>query len=195
MPPKSKFTKEEIVAVALDVAENDGIGALTARTLGSALGSSARPIFTVFNSMEEVMSEVIRAAKELYARYVDEGLHERLAFKGVGKAYIRFAAEHPKLFTLLFMSEAEKIPDLSSVLYVIDGSAEKILGSIVSEYGLERQAAQKLYLNMFIYTHGIAVLIATKVCEFSADEISEMLTEIFTGMLKQIKSGDEANKA
>lgn len=54
MPPKPKFTKDEIVAAALGVVSKNGIDALTAQALGNALGSSARPIFTIFNSMKEV---------------------------------------------------------------------------------------------------------------------------------------------
>lgn len=54
MPPKAKFTKEEIVEAALGIAHESGFDALTARTLGERLGSSARPIFTVFKSMDEV---------------------------------------------------------------------------------------------------------------------------------------------
>lgn len=58
MPPKPRFTREEIVAAALDIVSRQGIEALTARELGEVLGSSARPIFTVFRSMEELQQEV-----------------------------------------------------------------------------------------------------------------------------------------
>ena len=40
MPPKPRFTREEIVAAALDIVSRKGIEALTARELGEALGSS-----------------------------------------------------------------------------------------------------------------------------------------------------------
>ena len=56
MPPKPKFTKEEIVQTALQVVSQKGVEALTAKELGDALGSSSRPIFTVFNSMKEVQT-------------------------------------------------------------------------------------------------------------------------------------------
>ena len=62
MPPKPRVTREEIVAAALDIVSRKGIEALTARELGEALGSSARPIFTVFRSMEELQQEVRSAA-------------------------------------------------------------------------------------------------------------------------------------
>ena len=63
MPPKARFSKEEIVNVALDIVRNDGFHALTARALGAKLNSSARPIFTVFQSMEEVQEAVKQAAR------------------------------------------------------------------------------------------------------------------------------------
>ena len=47
MPPKAKFTKEEITEAALNIVQTNGFEALTARELGTRLGSSARPIFTV----------------------------------------------------------------------------------------------------------------------------------------------------
>ena len=51
MPPKPKFTREEIVAAALDLVSERGMGALTSRDLAARLGSSPRPIFTVFKNM------------------------------------------------------------------------------------------------------------------------------------------------
>ena len=59
MPPKAKFSRDEIVETALAIVREDGIQALTARALGDKLGSSARPVFTVFQNMEEVQDAVL----------------------------------------------------------------------------------------------------------------------------------------
>ena len=53
MPPKPKFTREEIIETALQLVSERGMSALTARDLGERLGSSARPIFTLFKNMED----------------------------------------------------------------------------------------------------------------------------------------------
>ena len=90
MPPKAKFTKKEIVQAALEIVRADGISSLTARALGLKLGSSSRPIFTVFTSMDEVLQEVEEAAKILYREYIQRGLQDTPAFKGVGTEYIMF---------------------------------------------------------------------------------------------------------
>ena len=71
MPPKAKFTREEIIDAAFGIVRRDGFEALTARALGAKLGSSPRPIFTVFRSMEEVQAEVVLRGRRLYEKFED----------------------------------------------------------------------------------------------------------------------------
>ena len=187
MPPKAKFTREEIVSAGLEIVKADGAGALTARALGARLGSSPRPIFTVFESMEEVLGEVRMSAKKLYASYVDRGLSEEIAFKGVGTQYILFAIREPKLFRLLFMEEQENVPSISGVLPLIEENYDRIVRSVQDSYGLDIEEARKLYRHLWIYTHGIATLCATRMCSFTAEEIGSMMSEVFKGLLNGIE--------
>ncbi len=191
MPPKAKFSKEEIVDTAISIVRLNGMEGLTARALGVALGSSARPIFTVFQNMEEINQAVVKASRALYCEYVETGLSEDIPFKGVGMAYINFAAKEPKLFQILFMAEQKQIPDVNSILLLIEDNYEKILLSIKDSYKIDGICAQRFYHHLWIYTHGIASLCATKMCSFSEDEISEMLTEIATGILIKMKAGNK----
>lgn len=187
MPPKAKFTKEEVVVAALKIVQREGAEALTARALGEELGSSSRPVFTVFESMDEVKNSVISAAKQLYSQYVREGMKCAPAFKGVGVAYIKFAAQQPKLFQLLFMREIEGLPDMDGALGNLEDNYELILQSVSTEYGVDNATAHKIYRHLWVYSHGIAVLTATKVCRLSGEEISDMLTEVFVGLLMNLK--------
>lgn len=189
MPPKAKFTREEIIETSVNIVRKDGFSALTARALGVELGSSARPIFTVFKNMEEVRQEVINASKKLYTEYVEKGLSQEIPFKGVGEQYILFAIKEPKLFQLLFMTEQRNVPELSGVLPIIDDNYEKILSSIQNGYGLDSVSSQKLYHHLWIYTHGIAALCANKMCRFTKRQIGEMMTEVFASLLKNMKAG------
>lgn len=183
MPPKAKFTREEIVAAALEIVREKGVEALTARELGARLGSSPRPIFTVFDSMEEVICEVRLSVKRLYASYIDRGLEAEIAFKGVGTQYILFAIKEPKLFQLLFMEEQDNVPSISGVLPLIEENYDRIVRSVQESYGLDGEAAKRLYQHLWIYSHGIAALCATRMCSFTAEEISGMMTEVFKGLL------------
>ncbi len=201
MPPKAKFTRDEIIEKALDIVHTEGIDRLTSRELGAQLGSSARPIFTVFESMDEVKLEVIRHARELYRQYVDRGLKARLAFQGAGVAYITFALEEPKLFQLLFMNAQTTKDDageavsvnVSQILPLIDDSYEKILRSVQEPYGLDRQTADRLYQHLWIYTHGIAAMCATRLCNYTMEQMKEMMKEVFDGLLFRIKNEQQSN--
>lgn len=187
MPPKAKFTKEQVIQAALSIIQTQGVDTLTARSLAQKLGSSPRPIFTVFESMEQVQKEVVLAAKQIYNQYVALGLQEPLAFKGVGTQYIQFAIKEPKLFQLLFMGEIEGIPPLAGVLPIIDENYNEILLSVQKVTHLNKQQAQKLYHHLWIYSHGIATLCATRVCTFTPEQISNMLTDVFLGTFQKIR--------
>lgn len=110
MPPKAKFTREEIIQAALHIVRCSGAQALSARTLSAELGSSASPIFTVFQNMEEVQQEVLKAAKAVYQSHVREDMEKGVypPYKGIGMTYIRFAKEERELFRLLFMRDRSK---------------------------------------------------------------------------------------
>lgn len=190
MPPKAKFKKDEIIEAALSIVREQGFDALTARALGTKLGSSARPIFTVFQSMEEVQTEVIAAAREQYNSPIREALSQSKnihRFKCVGEQYIKFAISEPKLFQLLFMKEQEHMPNFTNILPIIEMNYEQILSSIEEEYGFDRSVSQRIYQHLWVYTHGIATLCATKMCCFTKEEISNMMTEIFKSILKEMK--------
>lgn len=188
MPPKFKFTRDQIIQAALDITRQDGISAVTARAVGAKLHSSSKVIFGLFENMDEVQVQVKRTAKALYAEYVKKGLEQEMAFKGVGIQYILFAIQEPKLFQLLFMSEQEQKPTITNVLPIIDDCYDAILLSVQNEYGLNECEAEQLYRHLWIYTHGIAVLCATNMCVFTSEEINKMISQVFIGTLNEIKS-------
>ena len=195
MPPKAKFTKEQIIDAALQITRESGIEAVTARAIGTALTSSARPIFTVFNNMEELLCETVNAVRDIYNSYIALGLNDKIAIKGVGKAYILFAQNEPNFFRLLFMAPNNTTNVLSSILPAIDENSDKILASIMNPYGLDKERAYELYKYLWIFSHGIATLCATNVCKFTSDEISELLTNEFKGILIKMRMEEQNDKS
>ncbi|MCI8343247.1 MAG: WHG domain-containing protein [Clostridia bacterium] len=186
MPPKAKFTKEQVVHAAMALIREGS--PVTARELGAKLGSSARPIFTLFESMEEVVQETRRAVRDLYNGYIDEGLKEPIAFKGVGRAYIRFAVEQPQFFRMLF-TERHAV-GFQSVLSELDEKYAEILSSVTNRYGVDQKTANALYRHLWVYTHGIASLCASGTCAFTEAQTDGMLTDIFVALLAQANRGE-----
>lgn len=189
MPPKPKFTKEQIVEAALQIAADKGLKALTSRELGAALGSSARPIFTVFTGMDEVYAEVRKAALARFAEYVKKGEGYTPLFKQVGVQMIRFAQEQPKLYRLLYMSEKPEAKSFDDVFKNLGDVADRCIDMICTDYAMEREDAMMLFRYTWIFTYGVGALIATGTCDFSEQDIQDMLSREFFAMINFIKSG------
>ena len=189
MPPKPKFTKEAIIEAALELVSEKGMSALTSRDLGSRLGSSARPIFTVFNSMEEVQEEVKKAAIKRFESYAEKAIHYTPAFKQIGMQMILFAKEEPKLYQLGFMIENHNNHSFDDIYERLGDVAIQCVDVIQKDYGLSEADAKKLFEHVWIHTFGIGALCATGMCDFSEEQIIEMLGHDFVAMLVHIKSG------
>ena len=173
MPPKPKFTKEELVQAALELTREGGLDLVVARNLGKKLNTAPSTIFTHYDSVEEIRQAVMDAARELYNGYVEEGLAMVPPMKGFGVQYIRFAMEEPNLYSVLFMKKRDDFKYVDFIVH--EGHYERVIAAAEKDFMLSRKQAELLYHNMWAYAHGIAVMSATGVCNFSLEEISQML--------------------
>lgn len=191
MPPKPKFTKEEIVAAALELVSEKGLDGLTARELGAALGSSARPIFTVFENMEELQGAVRKAAMARFEQFAEKHLPDMPIFKQVGMQMVLFGRKEPKLYQLLFMQEQENSTDFDHVFSLLGDTADRCIQAIKEDYGLTAQEAKELFENVWIYTYGIGTLCAAGVCRFTEEELSRLLTGQFQAVMGLIRGKEK----
>lgn len=181
MPRKFMFTREDILTAAINLAREKGISAVTARGIGEKLGSSSKPIFSLFENMEDVLSAVMQEAYELYQNYLKEDMASGKypPYKAAGMAYIRFAKEEKELFRLLFMRNRshESIEDKE------DKEEKKPLLELIQQnLGISEEDAYLFHLEMWIYVHGIATMLATSYLELDEELISRVLTDGYEGM-------------
>lgn len=191
MPPKPKYTKEQIVNAALEVVAEKGVSSLTAKELAAALDTSTSPIFTVFDTMAEVLDEVKAAAMSLFESYAHKTDSDMPAFKRIGMQMILFAKEKPNLYRLIFMSPNENVHSFDDIYARLGSVADECLLAIRTDYGLTDEKARALFEHSWIHTFGIGALCATGMCDFSEEQVSKMLTRDFTAMLLMLKSETE----
>lgn len=178
MPPKVKYSREQIVNTALELVRKQGSDALTARSLAAALGTSTAPIFTAFTSIEELADTVARKAFTLYEDYLVRGLTHPIPFKGAGLAYIRFAKDEPMLFRLLFVERKDADP----IAHYLPGEGaheEKVRDTVEGNYGLDGEEARYIYNHLSVYVQGLASLFAYGRCVFTDEDVDRMLSEAF----------------
>ncbi len=188
MPPKFKFTRDEITNAALNVTRKNGISGLTARALAAELGCSVKPIFGLFKNMEEVGQEVFIASDLLYQNYLREDMAKGKysPYKASGMAYIRFAKEERELFKLLFMRDRsrEKIEENKE-------EVRPLMQLIQQNLGISEDEAYLFHLEMWLYVHGIATMIATSYLDWDDEFISRVLTDAYMGLKYRYTEGKD----
>ena len=195
MPPKAKFTKEQITKAAPCVVSETGAQALTAKELGAALGTSTTPIFTVFNSMQEVQDAVMLAAMERFEEYAHKAAHLGPVFKQIGMQMILFAKEEPKLYQLIFMSSISEAQTFDDIYAHLGSLADECLDVLQKDYDVSKDNAKTLFEHVWIHTFGIGALCATGMCDFSHEQIAQMLTQDFIAMTMLMKSGKPSQES
>lgn len=189
MPPKAKYTREEITQIALGIVIESGAESLNARSLAEAMGTSTRPIFTAFKNMEELEQSVRESAMGLFGEYAKTESSDIPAFKQVGVQMLTFAKEKPKLFRLLFMSEQDQSFNFKEMFASMLGvTADKCIEYIMHDYALSEEDAMMLFRQVWIFTYGIGVLLSSNICLFTDKEVSDMLSAQFRSTLIMIKS-------
>ncbi len=179
MPPKTKFTREEVIAAALDIVREGGMTALTARSLAARLGSSAKPVFWLFENMREVQHEVMLAANDEYQRFLAAEMMRNAyePYKVSGMAYIAFARRERELFRMLFMRDrSEELPQPK------DESLDIIIALISRNTGLSEDEARRFHLEMWVFVHGIASMIITNYLDWDEETVSNVLTDAYQGL-------------
>ena len=190
MPPKPKCTREDIIKAAFDMTREKGIESVAARELGKRLGTSATPIFTHFKNMHEVAVEVRRLAIQEYNKFISEALNYTPVFKQYVIQLIEFAKKEPKLFQVIYMRESNESQRFDDIFYELGDSVDICIEVIQRDYGLTRDDAYKLFRQVWMHTFSICVFEANNIYHFSNDEISELLSMQFQGILMLVKSGN-----
>ena len=189
MPPKPKFTREEIAAVALVIVKEKGVTALTAREVGKRLGTTVSPIFTIFANMEELKWAARELALKEFESYIGDYQEYFPAFKRIGMKMVSYAIHEPELYKLLFMQEHSHGQSFSDTMGELGTMADTCIALLQRDHDLTKEEATMLFEQMWVYTFGIGSLCAMKVCDFTEEEIANRLGQIFKGQMMLIKSG------
>lgn len=188
MPPKAKITKEMILNTVLDITKETGFETVNARNIASKLQCSTRPIFTCYENMDELKNEFLDFVYEYYNQYVvnyRNSVNVR-PYLLLPLSYIEFAQEETHLFKLLFINDMDLEMAEANDFYKEIGNENK--ARIFSEtIGVELERAKVIFLDLFLYTHGIAVLTATKKLTLDRNSAEKMLLNILSAFIRQEK--------
>lgn len=96
MPPKNKFTMDQIIDAAFGIAKTEGIDSITIRKVADQLGSSIAPIYVNFKDVEELKRTVVKKIVQMSQQMIIEE-NSGNQFRDIGIASLRMAKEYPVL--------------------------------------------------------------------------------------------------
>lgn len=122
MARRNDHSREQIKQMALDVAEKlvaeNGTGFLTARRIASGIGYTVGSLYLVFDNLDDLALQVNARTLDRLALALEQtaSLHAdpRRCVVELGRSYVRFAAEHPHLWNMVFevrTPDDMKLPD------------------------------------------------------------------------------------
>lgn len=192
MPPKVKYTKDDVIGAALAMVEENGLVNLTARRVAGKLGSSTAPVYRYFATMDELSETVIEKTQKLLLEYTSRSYTDRV-FLNMGIGVSLFACEHRQVYRALLL-EGDKynkvVMELLKVLetnLTTDQRCESLSNS-------ERRA---LLYKMWTFTYGMASLICVglnKDC--SQEQITKTLENVGADVIgATLAKHDKRNKS
>ena len=186
MPPKAKITKDMILHTVLDITRETGFETVNARSIAGKLQCSTRPIFTCYENMEELKKDFLNFAYEYYLQYVSSfsSAEQVIPSLLLPLSYIEFAAEETHLFKLLFINDMDLNMAESKDFYN-EADNEKRAAAFSETIGVELERAKVIFLDLFLYTHGIAVLTAAGKIAFDRGSAEKMLMNLLSAFINQ----------
>ena len=175
MAPRQKITKEMILEATFRLTREHGFEHVNARSLAAELGCSTQPIFSRFETMDELKKAFHAYAGKYFDHYAAQAMQGGDSFRKLGECYINFARNESNLFKLLFMSE---VMDLHGFDHMYDDPENlEVAQNLSTAMHISLESAKRFYMKMFIFTHGIAAMAATGFVRLEPGEAESILAE------------------
>ncbi|WHY86874.1 helix-turn-helix domain-containing protein [Neobacillus novalis] len=179
MAPKKKFSKDDIIEAAFEIAREEGIDNITVRKVADKIGSSIAPIYVNFTDVDELKNAVLKKIHDISQQMLMTKYSEN-PFLNIGIASLKFAREYKVLFKDLVMNSNTHLkniqpPDSSLLEQMKQGSRLE---------GFTDEELADILFKMKVFQMGLSVM---DVYGFLPEEFSEeKLIEVLEGAGKDV---------
>lgn len=176
------ITKEMIIDAAFNITKEKGFSKLSNREIAKYLNCSIRPIYYQFKNSEDLMNELNKVMIKFFYDFLTNNMNDEMPkYKQTGINYIKFAKEEKNIFKVLFMSKTNL--SINEFIDVADGNFNEVEKYINMSTSLVGKDLKSFHVKMWLFTHGIATLIASGAVNLSDEEISNLLSSEFKALM------------
>lgn len=174
MGPKIKFTKQQILDAAFEIAKAEGIDNITMRKIAEKMGSSVAPIYVNFKNINDLIEALIERIISISQQILSEESTGN-QFYDIGRASLRFAMEYSVLFRDLVMKNNHYIKDYD----------KKMIPVLINEMkkdpeleGFTEDELKTILLKMRIFQLGLSVMVANDLLpeDYKEQDLMDLLS-------------------
>lgn len=189
MSPKTRFSKDNVLEAAFEIAKENGFSAITARSVAKRLGSSVAPIYFNFETIESltdaVVQNVFAISDELLAKQAGSNIYEN-----IGRVSLEFAREYPVIFRELIMQPNKYMKSYET----LEKNLLEAMGEDEAMRDWTMDEKRRLLFKMRVFQTGLSAMVANDHIPSWLDEknVEELLMEIGEELLllQKIKQGE-----
>lgn len=176
------ITKEMILGAAFDIAREKGLDGISNRELAKKLNCSIRPIYYQFENVEELYKELYNEIEKYFYKFLMDNMNDEMPkYKQVGINYIKFAKEEKELFKILFMSEIDL--GLDDFINKDMEDFKELSKLIKISTNLNDEDIESFHIKMWIFSHGLATLVASSTINLSDEQLKQLLSLEFQALM------------
>ena len=181
MPPKQRITKEMLLSHAFNIARENGILAVTSRSVAKSVGCSIRPVFSHFPTMEELRKSTFEYTSSKYMQEILENQDKPDFITQTNIWLLNLARNEPEIFELLYLSDSYTSSNLWDVMMEWECN-RKIISAFGQKYGLTSPECKDIFQRAFFMLFGIAAMIAKGKIDISNEEAMDMIKRTVSQM-------------
>ncbi|MCE7791869.1 TetR family transcriptional regulator [Salipaludibacillus sp. CUR1] len=188
MPPKKKFSREQIIDAAFDIAQKEGTDNLTIRKVADRLGSSIAPIYVNFNDADELKEALIQKVTDVSRQMIlDQQSGD--PFRDIGVASIQFAGQYPVLFRDILLNPRDELKNYD------ENMGGELLGQMKQSPDLEGftdEELSRILTKMRVFQTGLSVMAANRL--LGEDVSEERMVDMLDSAAEDIIAGARLRK-
>jgi len=182
MPVSCALDKETIIKKAVVLVNKKGWDSLNARSLATSLKISTKPLYRIYNNMDEIKKDIYIEIYRQYDEFITSRVDNKKALITLCVAYVEFAKTYKNLFISLFLSDNLKWSSVDDVLN--EKWNQGAIINLVNKQGYTFHEAKELFMHIWLYANGLATLIATNKIDIDDKEIIKRIVKIYKTLEK-----------
>ncbi len=182
MPKICALTKEDIIKKSVELVSNFGWNSLNARDLASSLNISTKPLYRIYQNMEEIKCDTYKEIYKQYDEFITSRVDNKKALITLCVAYVEFSKYYKNLFISLFLSNNLNWQSIDDVLN--EKWNQGAIINLINRCNYTFETAKEVFMHVWLYANGLATLISTNNIDISDEDIKNRITKIYETLEK-----------